>query len=320
QKLKEVEREHGTLKTEYDSKRAAYEESVARMRELRKGTRENASKVEKKEKDLADVEEIITLRRHERRALLRYCKVNGVELPLVNGCLADIDTAELTLSASADEEPMPRPSQSAENQTHREDEIKVNFAFLGERLKKLTDEGQVKAEVKKLSKEVDSMRAAILRLPVPSINVAERLEALRAKEAAIAEECETLRRCVATAREQFEQVKMARCARFNECFEVVANSIDDIYKRLNRSRSAQASLTAEDSEEPYLGGISYICMVPGKRSCPMDNLSGGEKTFASLALLFAVHSRVLSPFFILDEADAALDGINVEKVLIASHS
>ena len=43
-------------------------------------------------------------------------------------------------------------------------------------------------------------------------------------------------------------------------------------------------------------------------------LSGGEKTIAALALLFAIHSYQPTPFFILDEVDAALDGVNVQKL------
>ena len=51
-----------------------------------------------------------------------------------------------------------------------------------------------------------------------------------------------------------------------------------------------------------------------KRFRDMDQLSGGEKTVAALALLFAVHSYHPSPFFVLDEVDAALDNSNVAKV------
>ncbi|CCD69826.1 Structural maintenance of chromosomes protein 1 [Caenorhabditis elegans] len=67
-------------------------------------------------------------------------------------------------------------------------------------------------------------------------------------------------------------------------------------------------------EEPYLDGIQYNCVAPGKRFRPMDNLSGGEKTIAALALLFAVHGRNPAPFFVLDEIDAALDNTNIGKV------
>jgi energy-coupling factor transporter ATP-binding protein EcfA2 len=47
----------------------------------------------------------------------------------------------------------------------------------------------------------------------------------------------------------------------------------------------------------------------------MEHLSGGEKTMAALALLFSVHSYQPSPFFVLDEVDAALDNANVAKLV-----
>lgn len=54
----------------------------------------------------------------------------------------------------------------------------------------------------------------------------------------------------------------------------------------------------------------------------MELLSGGEKTVAALALLFAIHSYQPAPFFVLDEVDAALDNANVAKVAnyIRKHS
>lgn len=61
---------------------------------------------------------------------------------------------------------------------------------------------------------------------------------------------------------------------------------------LSKNQSAQAFLGPENPEEPYLDGINYNCVAPGKRFRPMDNLSGGEKTVAALALLFAIHRYV----------------------------
>lgn len=60
--------------------------------------------------------------------------------------------------------------------------------------------------------------------------------------------------------------------------------------------------------------MKYNAMPPGKRFRDMDQLSGGEKTVAALALLFAIHGCNPAPFFVLDEVDAALDGVNVNKV------
>lgn len=58
------------------------------------------AQVKEKEEELIAVDEMIARRRHERRSILHYCKINGVELPLLNGCLADIDVAELTPSTN----------------------------------------------------------------------------------------------------------------------------------------------------------------------------------------------------------------------------
>lgn len=95
---------------------------------------------------------------------------------------------------------------------------------------------------------------------------------------------------------------------------IFCSSNNDILQCLAKNQSAQAFLGAENPEEPYLDGINYNCVAPGKRFQPMSNLSGGEKTVAALALLFAIHSYQPAPFFVLDEVDAALDNTNIGKV------
>jgi structural maintenance of chromosome 1 len=91
-----------------------------------------------------------------------------------------------------------------------------------------------------------------------------------------------------------------------------------VYKDLTKSSAfphgGTAYLDLEDTNEPVNGGIKYHAMPPAKRFRDMEHLSGGEKTMAALALLFAVHSYQPSPFFVLDEVDAALDNENVKKI------
>ena len=110
------------------------------------------------------------------------------------------------------------------------------------------------------------------------------------------------------------KVKQERYDRYNSCFEHISNKIDEIYKSLCMNQGAQASLVLENAEEPFLDGVIYNCVAPGKRFRQMDNLSGGEKTIAALGLLFAIRSYNPSPFFVLDEVDAALDNTNISKV------
>ncbi|VDO39988.1 unnamed protein product [Brugia timori] len=166
----------------------------------------------------------------------------------------------------------------------------------------------------KLNKEVSDSQAKISRISAPNLKAKERMEIVKEKEAETTEECELARKKARKIRLLFEKVKTDRYHRFHECFEPVSQKIDDIYKKLSRNESAQAFLGEENMEEPYLEGIAYNCVAPGKRFRPMDNLSGGEKTVAALALLFAIHARSPSPFFILDEVDAALDNTNIGKV------
>jgi structural maintenance of chromosome 1 len=120
------------------------------------------------------------------------------------------------------------------------------------------------------------------------------------------------------ADEEFAQVRQQRFDAFMSMFTHVSEQIDPIYKELTKRENAplggSAFLALEDSQDPYFGGIKFDCMPPNKRFRVMESLSGGEKTVAALALLFALHSFRPSPFFILDEVDAALDNDNVGRV------
>merc|ERR1712166_1090971 len=132
------------------------------------------------------------------------------------------------------------------------------------------------------------------------------------------EEWEEKKRNAKKATEEFERNKDERTKLFNQAFRHVSKVIDGIYKQLTKSADfpmgGKAYLSLENTEEPYLHGISYTAMPPMKRFRDMDQLSGGEKTVAALALLFAIHSFHPAPFFVLDEVDAALDNINLRKV------
>jgi len=80
---------------------------------------------------------------------------------------------------------------------------------------------------------------------------------------------------------------------FRKAFDHIAERIDRVYKDLTKGKAAPmggvAYLNLEDSEEPYLSGVTFHAMPPMKRFRDMDQLSGGEKTVAALALLFAIH-------------------------------
>ena len=131
---------------------------------------------------------------------------------------------------------------------------------------------------------------------------------------------DTSRRRARDTKTLFDSTRERRADLFNKAFDHISAQIDPVYKSLTRSTNSpiggQAYLGAigADEEAPFLGGLKYHAMPPLKRFRDMDALSGGEKTIAALALLFAIHSFAPSPFFVLDEVDAALDNANVAKV------
>ncbi|KAJ4358889.1 Structural maintenance of chromosomes protein 1 [Ascochyta clinopodiicola] len=152
----------------------------------------------------------------------------------------------------------------------------------------------------------------------PNMRAGERLAATEARLAAVDAEFASTRKRAATAKKAFEDVKQRRHDLFMKAFNHISENIGGTYKDLTKSPQfplgGQAYLDMEDSTEPYLAGLKYHAMPPLKRFRDMEHLSGGEKTIAALALLFAIHSYQPSPFFVLDEVDAALDNVNVSRV------
>lgn len=147
----------------------------------------------------------------------------------------------------------------------------------------------------------------------------ERLESVKSRLESTEQDFEDSRTALRAARDAFGLVKEKRFDLFNKAFAHIQEQITHVYKDLTRSDAyplgGQAYLDMEeDTDTPYLSGIKYHAMPPLKRFRDMEHLSGGEKTMAALALLFAIHSFQPSPFFVLDEVDAALDNANVEKI------
>ncbi|KAG0331981.1 Structural maintenance of chromosomes protein 1 [Podila humilis] len=152
----------------------------------------------------------------------------------------------------------------------------------------------------------------------PNMKAIDRLDGVEARLRQTDREFNAARKSARTIKEAFANVKQERYDRFNRAFQHISEKIDQVYKSLTRSMAfpmgGTAYLSLEDTEEPYLDGIRYHAMPPLKRFRDMDQLSGGEKTMAALALLFAIHSYRPSPFFVLDEVDAALDNMNVSRI------
>ena len=114
------------------------------------------------------------------------------------------------------------------------------------------------------------------------------------------------------ANDIFSNVKMKRYNEFMDGFSLISNKLKDMYQLLTNGGDAELELV--DTLDPFNEGISFS-VRPFKKSWKIiTNLSGGEKTLASLSLIFALHHYKPSPLYVMDEIDAALDFRNVSII------
>ena len=98
--------------------------------------------------------------------------------------------------------------------------------------------------------------------------------------------------------------------KFKETFETVKEEFKNVFRELFKGGKAELILTEPDNLLET--GIDIKAEPPGKKLQNISLLSGGEKTFTAISLLFAILNVRPVPFCLLDEVEAALDDANVE--------
>ena len=100
---------------------------------------------------------------------------------------------------------------------------------------------------------------------------------------------------------------------FIRTFEEVDGNFQRIFAVLFPGGQAHLSLVDPDDVEGT--GVEVNAQPAGKRIAKMSLMSGGEKSLTALALLFAVYATRATPFYILDEVEAALDDTNLRRLV-----
>lgn len=291
--------------------REEHERRAAELSETKRTLSKASKALDAAHKEISNFNDQIEKLASQRGDILRRCRLEEIELPLVKGSLSKVSLQDVGDDGVAPMDVDDDVTQRAISITDYG--IEPDFSDLDPSLMK-DDSSSTEAE---LRERIDKITEVIDKL-APNMKAASRVEDTEARHKDSETEFERARKEAAAAKTAFNDIKKRRCDLFNKAFNHISSRIDDVYKDLTKGKAAPmggvAYLSLEDSEEPYLSGIRYNAMPPMKPFRDMELLSGGEKTMAALALLFCIATFAPPPFFVLDEVDAALDSQNVAKV------
>eukprot|EP00755_Sulcionema_specki_P011506 Sspe_Gene.7740::Locus_2624_Transcript_1_1_Confidence_1.000_Length_3987::g.7740::m.7740/K06636/SMC1; structural maintenance of chromosome 1 len=345
-KTKEVKQSEGELKEVKEKLDGLNNQLKAKEGELKAVKRTLAAKHEELDTVRKQRQQVLTILeklRAQRSSLYTRCITEDIELPLTTkkrdtgddgtrttvssedmGAKTDdkgfITVSEIfashTQTAPTGKRTTSDPARQAAKQL-----VGIDFTELADKLRREVQKGEAayKEQLAELEKEMEKLNEELDRL-APNLKASEKYKDIEGKVVRTTEGFDLAREEQRKAHLEFNKVKEKRYQRFMRGYDIICNSVDSIYRELTMGTRAQgaagnAYLTLEDVDEPYLAGTKFTAMPPMKRFREMEQLSGGEKTVASLALLFSLHRVCPSPFFILDEVDAALDAGNVDKVI-----
>lgn len=174
------------------------------------------------------------------------------------------------------------------------EEVSIKIENLTEARKKLS---QLKRQIKGLG---NVNVAAIEEYK----EVAERYEFMTEQVTDVEKSKQAIEDLIVDLTKQMQDVFIESFASINECFSVT-------FKEL--FGGGTASLKLSDPDDILTSGIDIIVHPPGKIVVHLEALSGGEKALVAIALYFAIMKVSPAPFCVMDEIEAALDEVNVDR-------
>ena len=160
-------------------------------------------------------------------------------------------------------------------------------------------------------KNVKELRNQIRELGSVNIDSIEEYKTLKERYDFMCEQRVDLETTMTKLRKIISEMTSIMKEQFKEKFEQINKNFSEVFKEL--FGGGNANLRLEDKDNILECGIEITVQPPGKKLQNMMLLSGGEKAFTAIALLFAILKINPAPFCVLDEIEAALDDVNVYR-------
>ncbi len=158
-------------------------------------------------------------------------------------------------------------------------------------------------------RRVNALRTEIRELGSVNVDSIEEYKNLKDRYDFMSEQRLDLENTMSKLRKIISDMTQIMKEQFNEKFKIINKNFGEVFAEL--FGGGKAELTLEDENNVLECGIEITVQPPGKKLQNMMLLSGGERAFTAIALLFAILKINPAPFCVLDEIEAALDDVNV---------
>ena len=163
----------------------------------------------------------------------------------------------------------------------------------------------------KTQKEVNYLRTQIRDLGSINIDSIKEYQTLKERYDFMCEQRLDLENSMSKLKNVISEMINIMKTQFKDKFKLINKNFNEVFTEL--FGGGKAELILEDEEDVLNCGIDIRVQPPGKKLQNMTLLSGGEKAFTAIAILFAILKINPAPFCVLDEIEAALDDVNVNR-------
>lgn len=310
-RIKETEKVHEEWSEKLKEVQAEYSDVKGALKSLR---RKEVSLIEAadalKRMVAQETHYLSSLKKEDEGIKKKIKKLTMLDLPQEcgEGAEDDVsknDTADIhEKNTDADEEDGSEPEErSADGE---EDGCHMQDVVTGDDEGELTsrEKETLEVEIARLESELASMS--------PNLNAIAEYACKENEYLALVGELDEVTNQRDETRRECDRLKKARLDEFMSGFSTITLKLKELYQMITLGGDAELELV--DSLDPFSEGVVFSVRPPKKSWKNICNLSGGEKTLSSLALVFALHHFKPTPLYFLDEIDAALDFKNVSIV------
>ena len=162
-----------------------------------------------------------------------------------------------------------------------------------------------------LERRLQQLRLAMQGFQHVNLRSLEDFESCRERKQFLGKEIQDIEASCQELLERIEELEKESREQFLKAFHAIKEGFCRNFETL--FEGGQADLLFTETDDPLTCGIELVAKPPGKELKSVHLLSGGEKCLTALALLFAIFEVRPAPFCILDEVDAPLDELNVDR-------